>query len=463
MQFWHFTETPYPFLPPEESYESVRVNLPNGLMDPEVAAGLWDRYLKEWQVADESGLNVMVNEHHQTATCLDPAGGMVAAIVARTTKSARILLLGNPLANRQDPVRVAEEMALLDVLSRGRLEVGFVRGVPYEVLATNSKPVNMSERMWEAHDLILKAWTTHDGPFNWEGEHFQHRNVNIWPRPYQQPRPPVWVSTLTAPSARKIAEKGHVVATFLTGVEGTRAVFQSYRDSSAEFGRPDTALDRLAYSALTYTGRTDEEGYAGAEKLLWYLRANKVPFHQAQPPGYVPYFVRAAALQAAGRPSPLATMSLEALIEQGVVFAGSPSTVRRQIERFYEQVGGFGHLLMMGQAGFLDHEDTVVFDRCSAADAGPVRFVNVRADAGFEPGPLDFHQVDDDDGDVQQVFDKAGDAVKFGLWWRVEHQVPAEMLQTLLLYQRNGIAHAVGVPCSSQRHSEGDPFMRFFR
>jgi alkanesulfonate monooxygenase SsuD/methylene tetrahydromethanopterin reductase-like flavin-dependent oxidoreductase (luciferase family) len=359
MEFWHFSETAYPFLPPAETYESIRVQLPTSLMDPDQAAGLWDRYLREWQLADEAGLNVMMNEHHQTATCMDPAAPVVAGVLARTTKNARILILGNPIANRKDPVRVAEEMALVDLLSKGRLEIGFVRGVPYEVSAVNSKPVMMSERMWEAHDLILKALTTHDGPFNWEGRFFQQRHVNIWPRAYQQPHPPMWVTAMTAPSAGKIADHGHVVATFLTGLEGTRKVFDAYRARYAELGRPAPADDRLAYAALVYTGRTDEDGLAGAEKLMWYVKANKVPFHHVQPPGYTPYFVRASGLRGERSAYDFQSMTLQDMIDNGIVFAGSPDTVREQVENFYRRVGGFGHLLLMGQAGFLDHDETV--------------------------------------------------------------------------------------------------------
>ena len=72
---------------------------------------------------------------------------------------------------------------MIDILSKGRLECGFVRGVPYEILPANSNPVRMNERQWEAIDLIVKAWTHHDGPFSHEGRFFHHRNVNIWPRP----------------------------------------------------------------------------------------------------------------------------------------------------------------------------------------------------------------------------------------------------------------------------------------
>lgn len=386
MQYWHFSETAYPELPDPDSYRSIRVTLPSGVIDPERAAALWDRYIREWQVADECGLNVMVNEHHASATCMNSVAPVVAGVLARVTTNARILLLGNPVANRRDPVRIAEEMALVDVLSHGRLDVGFVRGVPYEIAATNTRPVRMTERMWEAIELVTRAWSTHDGPFSWEGEFFHHRQVNIWPRPYQQPTPPVWVTAVNPTSAARIADHDYRLGTFLTGYEGTRAVFQAYRDRCAETGKPAPEDDRFGYAALVYTGRTDEEGLDGARELLWYLRSNKVATEFLYPPGYTPYQVRAAGLRAhsavhdpallpgkGGAPhTDLASMSVEELIDQGVLFAGSPSTVAGQIERFHERVGGLGHLLLMGQAGHMDHEQTVRGIRRFAEDVAPV-------------------------------------------------------------------------------------------
>ena len=207
MKAWHFSENAYPYLPPADEYESIRVSLPNRNYDPKKGAALYDRYIDEWLIAEDEGVEIMLNEHHQTATCVDPAAPLVLAALARLTKKARLLILGNPVANRRQPVRVAEEMAMVDVLSKGRLECGFVRGVPYEVLPANSNPVRMNERQWEAMDLIVKAWTSHDGPVSHEGRFFHHRNINIWPRPYQQPHPPIWVS-----STRRAAPAGSVRA-----------------------------------------------------------------------------------------------------------------------------------------------------------------------------------------------------------------------------------------------------------
>ncbi len=362
MQAWHFSETAYPYLPPADSYPSIRVSLPNKNYDPQKGAALYDRYLEEWQIADEEGLEIMLNEHHQTATCVDPAAPLMLAALARLTKRARLLILGNPIANRRQPIRVAEEMALIDVLSKGRLEAGFVRGVPYEISPANSNPVRMNERFWEALDLICKAWQNHDGPFSHEGRFFHHRNINIWPRQWQDPHPPVWVSTTSTSGAYEVGAHGFIQATFLTGWDITRKIFDSYRKGWREAGRgQDIPNHRLAYAALVYVGETEKEAHEGAEKLLWYVTANKVAPQYANPPGYVPVAANVAMMR--GGEHPLSAFakgaSVEAAIRGGFMFAGTPEQVYQQFKRHNDYVGGYGHILNMGQAGFLEHEDTV--------------------------------------------------------------------------------------------------------
>src|SRR6267378_3429424 len=163
MRAWFFSENAYHLLPDPKEYDSIRVKLPNRYYDPKIGADLYHRFIDEWKIAEDLGLEIMVNEHHQTATNLNPSAAVV-----------------------------------MGALARGRLECGFVRGVPYEMSAGNHRPTRMMDRFWEAHDLIVKAWTSHDGPFNWEGKYFHHRQVNIWPRPYQEPHPPIWITALRA-------------------------------------------------------------------------------------------------------------------------------------------------------------------------------------------------------------------------------------------------------------------------
>jgi alkanesulfonate monooxygenase SsuD/methylene tetrahydromethanopterin reductase-like flavin-dependent oxidoreductase (luciferase family) len=374
MKAWHFSETAYPYLPPEDTYPSIRVSLPNRVFDPVKGAALWDRYLDEWCIAEAEGVEIMLNEHHQTATCVDPAAPLLQAALARLTKSARLLILGNPIANRRQPVRVAEEMALVDVLSHGRVEAGFVRGVPYEVLPANSNPVRMNERHWEALDLIVKSWTHRDGPFSWEGRFFHYRNVNIWPRPYQQPHPPIWISTTSPAGAARVGERGYIQATFLTGFEGTRQVFDGYRRGWRQAGHAgEVPINRLAYAALVYSAPTERKAHAGAEKLLWYVTSNKVPPHIANPPGYVPVAANIAMLRGAEHPLSgfKKNATVQGAVDSGLMMAGTPDQVFAQIKRMYDYVGGFGHLLIMGQAGFLEHEETVVGIRTFAREVYP--------------------------------------------------------------------------------------------
>jgi alkanesulfonate monooxygenase SsuD/methylene tetrahydromethanopterin reductase-like flavin-dependent oxidoreductase (luciferase family) len=364
MRAFYFTEAAYPYLPPETEYESVRVTMPNRVFDPKVGADLYHRFMDEWLLADDEGLNVMVNEHHQTPNCLNASGPITLAVLARETRNARLLILGNPISNRDQPLRVAEEMAMIDCFSRGRLECGFVKGVPYEIAAANRVPVRLNDRLWEAHDLIVKAWTQHDGPFSFEGKFFHHRMVNVWPKPYQQPHPPVWIATLSAQSAEEIGRRGHVLATFLAGYKDTPKIWQGYQRGWEAAGRTGPCpLDRLAYTAMIYTGETDAEGRAGAEKLLWYLEQNKVPEYFKNPPGYLAPQARGAIM----RTQPLGyrmrmqnkAPNLDEEIAKGTVFCGSPDTVYKQIKTFYEKVGGMGNLLLMGQAGLMEHEETV--------------------------------------------------------------------------------------------------------
>ena len=360
MQTWFFTEDAYPYLPDTDTYESIRVNLPNKHYDPAKGADLYNMYLDLWCAADDLGLEVMVNEHHQTATCVVPAAPLMLAILARQTRRARLLILGNPIANRSQPIRVAEEMAMIDVISRGRLECGFVRSVPYEAAPANVLPYRGAERLWEAHDMILKAWTTHDGPCNFEGRWFHSRQINIWPRPYQQPHPPIWITAGSAASTVPVAQHQYIGAVFLAGYARIREIFDGYRQAYHRVHGTPAPVDRLAYCALMYVGDSPQKARAGAEKVLWYMTSNKVPPHWSNPPGYHPPAIAAQIMQGkrGGAGLPLAS-TLDEQMARGNVFAGTPDQVFAQIKRFWEYSGGFGHLLMMGQAGFLTYEETI--------------------------------------------------------------------------------------------------------
>jgi alkanesulfonate monooxygenase SsuD/methylene tetrahydromethanopterin reductase-like flavin-dependent oxidoreductase (luciferase family) len=352
---------PYPHLPPFDELSTIRVSLPNAHFDPKIGADLYNRYLDEHVIADELGLNMMVNEHHQTATCLDVCAPLSLAILARQTKSGRLCILGNPIANRGDPIRIAEEMAMIDCISRGRLDAGFVRGVPFEIFAANTNPTSTLERLWEGVDLCVKAWTSHGEPFNVETRFLNRRVVNVWPRPYQQPHPPVWVTgSSDVESVRRAAASGYIFATFLQPYKKVRTLFDAYRESYRDNGQPGGG--GLAFMPLVYVGDNEAEAERGARELTWYLKAKVEPQYR-NPPGYVPVSYNVEALRSAAdarsRVDALRNVSIEEQRELGVVMYGTPDQVIAQIKREYERIGGFDHLLMMMQAGFLDHKSTV--------------------------------------------------------------------------------------------------------
>jgi alkanesulfonate monooxygenase SsuD/methylene tetrahydromethanopterin reductase-like flavin-dependent oxidoreductase (luciferase family) len=362
---------PYPHLPPLNELSTMRVTLQAKHFDPKIGADLYNRYLDEYMVADDAGLNMMVNEHHQTATCLDVAAPLSLAILARQTSKGRICILGNPIANRGDPLRIAEEMSMIDCISRGRVDVGFVRGVPYEIFAANTNPTTTVERLWEGVDLVQKAWTSHDEPFNFEGKFTHRRTVNLWPRPYQQPHPPIWMTgSSDLPAIRRAASRGFVFATFLQPYAKVRTLFDAYRSAYRLNGQPGGG--GTAFMPLVYVADTESEAEAGIKELIWYMNAPSEPQYR-NPPGYAGVDANTQALlgKFAGRTDAMRAQTLEFQKEQGVIMYGTPEQVIAQIKRFHDLVGGFDHLLMMMQAGFLDHKRTCQNIRMFAKEVYP--------------------------------------------------------------------------------------------
>src|SRR5205814_7029266 len=131
-----------------------------------------------------------INEHHAKPYGLMPSPNLVAAALSQRTRRIKIAILGNLPALHDNPVRLAEEIAMLDCMSGGRIISGFVRGVPQEYLALSVPIADARERLGEAWDLIVKSWT-HHAPSAWHGKYFNYGRVSIWPRPRQHPHPPI--------------------------------------------------------------------------------------------------------------------------------------------------------------------------------------------------------------------------------------------------------------------------------
>jgi alkanesulfonate monooxygenase SsuD/methylene tetrahydromethanopterin reductase-like flavin-dependent oxidoreductase (luciferase family) len=362
---YYFTEMPYPYPPSEEFVHTARTTMPNRWFDPDAGHDIYHKYFDLVVAADELGLDVMFNEHHETLSNMNAGMPLSMAIAARETRRARILALGNPVANRPDPVRVATEMAMIDVICEGRLDCGFVRGVSNEMSATNASPIDMKARLYEAIDLIVKAWTYHEGSFSWEGDFFHHRQVDIIPRPFQQPHPPIWITTLSPGSAAEIAERGYTIATIFNGKKVCSEIFNAYRAELARRGRPEAHPDRFAYCNFVFVGETDEEALAAAPKLQDFLRqSRRTAPGQADVPGYLDPPARAVLLRkraedatAGGAPTQALSDPLS-LADSGIAFWGSPDSVFAQMKEFFYAVGGYGNLLGMFQASTMSYSLT---------------------------------------------------------------------------------------------------------
>ena len=360
MELWNHCENPYPFVPAEvlDAAESVRASLPNKYCDPEIAARLYDEVFEEYQLCDDIGLHIVTNEHHSGINNLWAASPVITGIVARLTKKVRILSLGTLITVRPDPVRVATEYATIDVLSRGRLDIGFVKSGATEMVSGDANPMRIREREWEAIDLIEKSLTSHDGPFSWEGKFFIHAHVNIWPRCYQQPRPEFWAATSDMPTCAELGRRGFVNTLLFGGYDRTRQAFDTYKQARRTAGLPPPGEDRFSYMAFCYVGDTDEEAQRIGQKIPWFLTVSikSAPQMSKFMPGQIPPELTPAAWRAGASKRPT-NLTVESLIAQGQMFAGNPDTVAKQIKTFRERVGGVGRIIMMTSQGLVTHAE----------------------------------------------------------------------------------------------------------
>jgi alkanesulfonate monooxygenase SsuD/methylene tetrahydromethanopterin reductase-like flavin-dependent oxidoreductase (luciferase family) len=162
MKFTWFHLMPYRYLPEDfkDKHRSVWVDIPQNLYDPKIGHRLYNDYLDQLEFADQMGYDGLgINEHHQNAYGMMPSPNLMAASLARRTRNANIVVLGNSIALYNPPIRVAEEFAMLDVISGGRLVAGFPVGTSMDTnFCYGEIPATLREKYYEAHDLIIKAW-----------------------------------------------------------------------------------------------------------------------------------------------------------------------------------------------------------------------------------------------------------------------------------------------------------------
>lgn len=244
---------------------------PNRFFDRAHGAKLLNQYLDEKIYTDAELLSfdgVMLNEHHGTPFCLGAVMDVEASIVAKTTKRVKIALLGNPVPTVSNALRLAEELAMIDLISNGRMITGWVRGAGSEQLANNANPAYNREMYEEGVDFIIKAWTT-PGPFRYEGKHFHFRHVNPWVLPLQTPHPPFWIPGLISPeTAAWCAKRRYPYVALATRLEPTLELWDFYSQAAAREGY-QAGPENFGYLQPVMVADTQERAEEMGKRILF--------------------------------------------------------------------------------------------------------------------------------------------------------------------------------------------------
>ncbi|PYN24605.1 MAG: hypothetical protein DMD76_14495 [Candidatus Rokuibacteriota bacterium] len=299
--------------------------VPSGAYDRDAGAEAYRGMIERLEYVEELGFDwVSVSEHHYSPRILSPAPMLSAAFIAARLKKITIALLG-PIVPQSNPVRVAEELAMLDTLAQGRLVVGLLRGTTNEYLTYDLNPAEARERTDEGMELILKAWTEPQ-PFGWQGRHFQYRTVSIWPRPLQQPHPPTYALG-TSREAGEFAARHHLGYGVSYGpFEVMAKATRYYREQCARYGW-EPAPEQIVYRANMVLAETDDEAHATLRE-----QPNQAPF--AMRPVVRDAFMKLDARNIAGEArAPIVTGALP------TTFVGSPDTIVEQVRRCRDVVG----------------------------------------------------------------------------------------------------------------------------
>jgi alkanesulfonate monooxygenase SsuD/methylene tetrahydromethanopterin reductase-like flavin-dependent oxidoreductase (luciferase family) len=355
MRVYNFDLLTYPLVP--ES--APRTPVPSRYFDPVAGARNYQEHLGEMAFCEELDFEgVVFNEHHYSAYGTMPSPNLIAAALSQRTHRIKIGVLGNILPLRNHPVRVAEEYAMIDCLSGGRLIAGFVRGIPAEYVWYNVDPTESRGRFEEAFEVITTAWTK--PVWSYHGKFFHLENCALWPRPLQQPHPPIWVAARSAESVEWCVERSIPVAQVYQTTSQIEDTFNYYRKVARAKGWEPTP-DHFILTRHVYVDKTDAKALKVAEPALRY-------FFTLLNRGFNEAINRQRLLSALNtgrsfsyfRPGnekrlDFSKLSWEELDRAGYLLIGSPDSVVRKLNEQMRQVGA-NHFMGMFHIGNLNHE-----------------------------------------------------------------------------------------------------------
>ena len=371
MKLLWFHLMPYTELPDDfrEKNPSVWVDIDSSLFDPRRAHHMYNDFMDELEFASQCGFDgVCVNEHHSNGYGLMPSPNLIASTLARRTSDTALCVMGNSLALYNPPTRVAEEFAMIDCISGGRLIAGFPVGSPMDTCyAYGQNPSLLRERYLEAHDLVMRAWTEPD-TFAFNGRFNQQRYVNIWPRPVQKPHPPVWIpGGGSVETWRWCAEMDYVYC-YLSyfGYKAGLQTMQGFWEEMKRLGKEPNPY-RAGFLQFVGVAETEAEAYELYREPAEYFygRCLHIDPRFAAPPGYT-----TEATQRAGIQSQVANAALQnrkalqvsksarefdAILDNGYVIIGTPDQVAEKLRQVIHDLR-FGQLMLLLQFGNMDKQ-----------------------------------------------------------------------------------------------------------
>jgi alkanesulfonate monooxygenase SsuD/methylene tetrahydromethanopterin reductase-like flavin-dependent oxidoreductase (luciferase family) len=351
----------HPFDHPAREVGDTVVLFSNRFFDPHEAARLYAERQEEFIEAERAGFDgIMVNEHHNAPFSMNARCNIVSAMLAGITKRVKIVQLGNPIPLWDNPVQLAEETAMIDLLSGGRLVAGVIRGGGQEQFASNANPAFNRERFEEGHDLLVKAWTERD-PFRWEGNHYQFPVVNPWAVPLQVPHPRVWVpgvrSTETIIWA---AQHRYPYICLNTSEEETQRIWKIYGEE-AEASGYTAGEDLRGYLMQCHVQEDEDRALANARQFQWMLgefTGMGRPW-LAAPAGYSSPESRLAQMRVWRERRGLTVEEItRRKMASGGLIAGTPKQAIERIRRWLELTRP-SILLLWGNDGKISHEDSM--------------------------------------------------------------------------------------------------------
>jgi alkanesulfonate monooxygenase SsuD/methylene tetrahydromethanopterin reductase-like flavin-dependent oxidoreductase (luciferase family) len=346
------------------AHDSSWVTPPSNLADPALVAEEYQMFLRLMQQCDALGWDgLTVNEHHQTAFAMSPSPNLLAAALAATTENAAITLCGNSLALYNPPTRIAEEMAMLDLMSGGRLVAGMVFGTPMDsAFAAGMPPIEVRERFHEARKLIIRAWEENE-PFAFNGKYNKLRYVNVWPKTLQE-KLPIWVPGSGSVETWALVTEEDYCYGYLSfrGLNNARPIVKGFWDYAEAHGGSMSPY-RLAFTQIICVADTDEEAERKYYDAVKYFHThNPVPLWQAAPPGYQTEASLREGINRQRVVSPeeamraaRGDMSFWEYDELGFIIAGTPERVEQRVRAMCEELR-VGHLITALHMGDLDEE-----------------------------------------------------------------------------------------------------------